>query len=380
MIYGQNVELQTDQAWPDNQGTGRTRVTTLSPALVNVSAPEISVTGAAIVSGSFGDAGAQNFQILVDWHDGTTDTFFFTNPGSFTFVHKYVSFPNTVDQSAPIPITVTVLNDPNIHLIGGQQSPIVTVFDKSNIIPGQKDLQALGNGFFGTDPPPALTALIAQMDALIAFLNPGGFVFPNHTEFTGPQTSTYLTFAQVPGNGLGLISIDSNIYIITLQHSPPTTAAILPVETLGQSNQSQSEQTLAQQADATNAEERVVVIEALNADGSPLLDAHGEPVKVAMSDTVLDRLDELFKDLPDGRYRISVIEPGETKPRILLDVNLRGHKPADDAEENEGKPPASDENASSPGSGTPQAALPERALPEDTLRPVAADGCSTVPC
>ena len=35
----------------------------------------------------------------------------------------------------------------------------MTVFDRSNVIPGEKALQALGNGFFGIDPPAALEAL-----------------------------------------------------------------------------------------------------------------------------------------------------------------------------------------------------------------------------
>ena len=362
VIYGQNVSLQTDQGW--TPGTGR--VTSLSPALHDLFAPQINVNGQAFVSGSFGDPGAQNFQILVDWHDGTTDTHYFTNPGDFTFYHNYTSFPNTVDQSAPIPITVTVLNDPNIKLIGQHQTPLVTVFDKSSLIPGEKDLQALGNGFQQNNSAPVLADLIAQMDALIAILNPGGFVFPNHTEFTGPQTSTFLTFASVPGNGLGLISIDSNIYITTFHNSPPTTAAIVPTGASAPSTQSQIEETASQQAEATNAEERVVVIEVLNADGSALRDANGNPVQVEMPDTVLDNLDALFKNLPDGRYRISVIEPGESKSRILLDVNLRGHKPADDAEESEGKPPASDAGASTAAPENPQAGLPNRDLLEDS--------------
>jgi hypothetical protein len=165
---------------------------------------------------------------------------------------------------------------------------------------------------------------------------------------------------------LGLISIDSNIYITTFHNSPPTTAAIVPIGATPPSTQSQLEEAGTQQAEAANAEERVVVIEALTADGKPLLDANGDPISVGMSDSVLDNLDELFKNLPDGRYRISVIEPGETRARTLLEVNLRGHKQSDDAEEGEGKPPASDEGSAADSSGAPQAALPDRALREDS--------------
>ena len=122
VIYGQNVTLQTDQGWLPQTAT----VTTLWPTLTEVVAPQVLVSGVASVSGTFGDPGAHDFKFTIDWHDGTIDTYLVENPGHFDFSHKYVTFPNTLDQSAPIPITVTVSNDQNIQLVGLQQAPIVT--------------------------------------------------------------------------------------------------------------------------------------------------------------------------------------------------------------------------------------------------------------
>jgi hypothetical protein len=86
-----------------------------------------------------------------------------------------------------------------------------------------------------------------------------------------------------------------------------------------------------------------------------MLDADGKPLQVNVPDTVLDNLSELFKNFPDGRYKISVIEPGEPRPRLLLDVNLRGGKPADDAEDGD-KPPTEDD-AGAAQLGEPQSPL-----------------------
>ncbi|HEY3967434.1 MAG TPA: hypothetical protein VGM05_22930, partial [Planctomycetaceae bacterium] len=232
----------------------------------------------------------------------------------------------------------TIINDKNIELIGLQQTPIVTVFDKSNLIPGEKDVLALGNGFQGTDPPPALASLIALQNQLIAALNLG-FEFENSTEFTGPQTSNYLTFASVPGNGLGIISIDSNIYIAQFQHSPPPVASNTPSGPLPQGNQSQAEETITIVADTGAVQERQIVIERLDEEGNVLSE-------VKLPEAVLDNLDGLFETLKNGRFRISVIEPGESKPRILLDnLNLRGGKPAADVEEGEKPPTINDAGA-----------------------------------
>jgi hypothetical protein len=331
VVYGANFSLQTDQGWLKEISS----ITTLSPNIFNVFAPEIKVNGDATITGNFGDPGAHDFKLLVDWHDGTIDTYYAANPGAFQFFHHYTHFPNTIIESAPIPISVTVTSDPNIQLIGKQQVPITTIIDKGALIPGEKDLQTLGNGFFGSDAFPnlAFDALVALQNSLIAILN-FNFVFPNSTEFTGPQTSNFLTFASVPGNGLGLISIDSNIQISAVHQSIAPNASNTPTGPPPQGGESLAEAGTVQTEDINSTEERQVIIEWLDENGQAL-------TRVQVNESILDNLEELFETLKNGRFRISVIEPGETTQRTLLEFNLRGGTIAPDAEEGE-KPPTID--------------------------------------
>jgi hypothetical protein len=214
------------------------------------------------------------------------------------------------------------------------------------------DLQTLGNGFAGSHASPnaVLNGLVALQDHLISILN-FGFVFPNNTEFTGPQTSNFLTFASVPGNGLGLISIDSNIQILVIHQSVNPSASNSITSAPVDSTQSQAEVGVARTEDTSTVEERQVVVELLD-DNDQVLST------VTMKESILDNLDELFETLKNGRYRISVIEPGETEQRTLLEVNLRGGKPAPEMEEGE-KPPTiegADVDVGKDGAALPAAA------------------------
>src|SRR4029077_1969065 len=85
VVFGPNFSIRTDLGWQAEPGI----VTTLSPSLINVFSPQVTVAGLAIVSGSFGEPGAQDYQITIDWRDGPIEKFYFTNPGDFTFTHHY---------------------------------------------------------------------------------------------------------------------------------------------------------------------------------------------------------------------------------------------------------------------------------------------------
>jgi hypothetical protein len=58
----------------------------------------------------------------------------------------------------------------------------------------------------------------------------------------------------------------------------------------------------------------------------------------------------LFRKLPDGHYKIMLKEPGERAPRLLLDINLRGGRPEDSAE-NVPETPAGANEGGAPESG-----------------------------
>lgn len=64
-----------------------------------VKVPQLTAWGVATLTGFFGDPGAHNFTITVDWSDGTVETFHFDDPGMFTFTHTYTANPNKSDQS-----------------------------------------------------------------------------------------------------------------------------------------------------------------------------------------------------------------------------------------------------------------------------------------
>jgi hypothetical protein len=83
--------------------------------------------------------------------------------------------------------------------------------------------------------------------------------------------------------------------------------------------------------------------EAVDADGNTILE---EP----LPDGSLQDLPKLFRQLPDGRHRILRVEPGASRPRVLLDVYLRDGKPTAGGTDNHGAPRAG---------ATSKAALPE---------------------
>jgi hypothetical protein len=365
VIFGSNFSIQTDLGWQAETGI----VTTLSPSLINVASPQVTVAGLAVVTGSFGDTGAQDYRVTVDWRDGTIENFFFTHPGSFEFTHHYSGNPNPNDPGSPIPIHVTVSNDPNISLVGLKQALIVQTFDESGRIPGEVDVRAQSNGFKGSN-----IALLAIENAVISGLT-ANFQFVSDLQFTGVPATTYQTLASVPGLGLGIIYIDSNINIVSLHNVAPSTSTSLLPSSPPPEPQASVNDTVTYASDSTNVEERQVIIEALDADGNPMLDSDGNPIRVNVSDKVLDNLSELFQNFPDGRYKISVIEPGEPRPRLLLDINLRGGKPADDTEDGD-KPPTEDDSAAEGGSQaslgtsaveTDQTADEQHQLPTDPL-------------
>lgn len=113
-------------------------VTDVPPLLINVQTPQVQADGSAEVSGTFGRPGESNFIITVDWGDGTVETFFFDQPGNFVFTHQYSGNPDPDNPAAPIPITVTIEQDPQIRFfearVDEQNTTTVTSFAS---VPGE---------------------------------------------------------------------------------------------------------------------------------------------------------------------------------------------------------------------------------------------------
>jgi hypothetical protein len=285
--------------------------------------------GNATISGTFGDPGGHGYNITVNWSDGTVQTFYFADPGTFHFAHSYSHNPDPTNPAAPIPITVTVQADPNISLAGLHQPLIVTHIDQNSRIVGEVDTTMTSNGS------------------------------------VSPAFSSWQTEAALPGLGLGgVIFVDSNIYIIVFQHSvAQSTTSSLSIQTSPMQQSLTYNPGLTVQDDTT-IESRQIINEVLDADGNVL-------GTFQLSEEILDDLPKLFRQLPDGHYRIYVKEPGEQGQRLLLDINIRGGKPADDTEAGDKPPTAEDEAPADPDA--PQAALPPGAAEDAPLLGVLGD-------
>jgi len=86
-------------------------VANTAPQLDPVAASPVSRDARTTLTGNFQDRGADSFTVIVDWGDAVS---IFNNvpAGAFRFDHVFVNGnPNLANPSAPIPITVTVIDD-----------------------------------------------------------------------------------------------------------------------------------------------------------------------------------------------------------------------------------------------------------------------------
>jgi hypothetical protein len=273
--------------------TGVGAITELSPGLANVFAPQITAQGLAVLTGTFSEPSpANNFTVVVDWHDGTTSTQVFLNvsSSSFLFTHLFTRNPDTANQAQPIPITVTVLDDPHSSFTGLQQPPIVIPLNPT-------DTKTIVNG-----------------------------------------ATSVTTNVLDPGEGLNFFINIAQIAIVIPQLSltPPNLLVFTPVAVVPQIAQTEAVEETQHVFEETAVEERQVILKVLDPIGK-VTDT------VVMDESVLDDLPGLFKKLPDGHYQIFLKEPGEEGERLLLDVMLRGGKPSDESEGGQDKPPTAEE-------------------------------------
>src|SRR5262249_23039075 len=177
------------------------------------------------------------------------------NPGSFTFTHTYHLNPDSENAAQPIPITVTVFDDPNSTFTGLAQHPVTVQISPTNV-------QTTANGS---------TAVTTQAT------NPGtGFFF--------------------------FISFAAAIDIAQLQYTPPPTLALSPSLVVPIFVQSETIRELPVSFETTTVEERSVIMRVLDPAGKVL-------EEVRLAEEVLDDLPRLFRQLPDGHYQFLLQEP-----------------------------------------------------------------------
>eukprot|EP00456_Euglypha_rotunda_P017462 TRINITY_DN15_c0_g1_i14.p1 TRINITY_DN15_c0_g1~~TRINITY_DN15_c0_g1_i14.p1 ORF type:complete len:691 (-),score=151.21 TRINITY_DN15_c0_g1_i14:987-3059(-) len=312
-------------------GTGS--VTNTLPLVYNVQAPQLGADGIVTISGDFGRPGEHNFTVTIYWGDGTSTTQVFANAGHFTFSHTYTGNPNKDDQSAPILINVQVAHDPHVVL----NAPNVNTVTES--VP---DIAV-------SNPPPVPTPNI-NADLSNAIYTPSD---PNYDALHGANTkivsatgnstnpgivvyqdiSILATAVPVPGEGLATFPFDVTPPVAYL-HFPEQTAAIdviglVPLQ-LSQQDTLRLDLVSADEGIAAN---RQVILEIIRADGSV--------ERIRLDENVLDDLLKTVSDLPDGRYRFLLLEPGESRLRTLLDLfEVRQGKIVDENDTGD-RPPSS---------------------------------------
>ena len=265
------------------------------PLLMDVETPQVLSSGIAKILGEFGRVNDNTFVFQILWDpEGPVEDILVSGdpifsdefqqivgvtpgigPGSFLFDHFYSANPNEISPSSPIPITITLFDDPNI------------LFTEAGVELGRVSATSL---------------------------------------------------APVPGEGLaGGIPFDLSIEAPEL--IPPRVVV-----------------TESYQAEAANAEvidsssvlesvvdfesvqnERLLIIQKVDADGNVIVDRFGRPVQETLSgeeaQAVLNNLPELFDRLRDGRWKIFIQEGVEGPKQLVDEFDLRNGRPAGDVDE-----------------------------------------------
>jgi hypothetical protein len=308
-------------------GTGA--VTTRFPALAVVATTVSNVLGADVTLNiTYGNVGASNYRVTVNWTDGTVETKSYAAPGSDIFFHRYVANP-----SALVSISVAVESDPNVQLRGSDLGPrpaAVTAPTSTIQTTTPFDTPTLGNVVQTPIQLPGIIFIVNQsndssdsQDANFAFIDTS----------IGAEQTTLITTAVV------------------------VTADVAQQVDLGQTSQNFVLAT----SETSLIDERQVLLQVLDPrDPGRVVE------EVVLREDVLDDLPGFFRRLPDGHYRIQLREPGEKRLRLIIDVEIRQGKPSSGTDEGQDKPPTGETRLQKVA--VPVAATPST-TPADEVRP-----------
>ncbi|MEI8379986.1 MAG: hypothetical protein WCJ09_07655, partial [Planctomycetota bacterium] len=311
--------------------TGTGSITNTLPLIYNIQSPQISATGEVVLSGDFGRPGEHNFVITVYWGDGTSTTQVFADPGHFSFTHTYHGNPNPEDQSAPILINVQVAHDSHVVLKAlNVNTPTESVPDigvsSPPPVPSPNINSDLSSAIYNSHDPNYAALHPKVLTATGNVDNPGTVVFQD--------ISVRATAVPVPGEGLASFPYDVTPPVVYLHF--PEQINVIDVVGIAAPPPSQSDTA---RLDITSGEDgiaskRIVYLEILRADGSV-------DKQYPLDEKVLDDLMKLISDLPDGKYRFQLQEPGESRQRLLLDIfDVRQGKIVDESDDGD-RPPSS---------------------------------------
>jgi len=276
-------------------------VTNTEPVLFDVTTPQISALGIGTIVMTVQRPLEVGTVIIIDWGDGTVETFVVTEEGqtTLTFTHQYLGPPNPANPAADIPLNVTVINPS--FTTGTMPSPTAGT-NQVTTLPYVPNIRFYANGDSpATDPVGDL----------------------NESSFDG--------VFKTPGDGLATFAFDLTPPVELLEFPQPTAQDASLLNVSQPPEQVLTIEELGGQVDQKLVDERVVILEVISPNGE-LRET------VLLPEDVLDNLDGVISNLPDGRYRFLLREPGETQTRLLQDVEVHEGKIADDLESLQNRP------------------------------------------
>lgn len=278
-----------------------------TPSLSNVVTPQVTATGIAVIEGDFGRELENTFVYEISWQAGVSNTFSsgqvvtYVTPGmpnvnapgdaagSFIYDHMYFGNPDPLNPASPIPITITLFDDPNISF-----------FEKGD------------------------------------FENEIG------------QVST-TSEAEVPGEGLaGAAVFDVSIEVPPLEAPRTVFTDSLETESNEISNDEQEEVLEGAIESEASRDELILIIQKISPDGKVERDQFGRPIQRTLygGDAIelLTDLPELHDRLDSGHWKIFTKEGDDGQMMLVEDVILREGKPVVGDEGTQDRPPTSENN------------------------------------
>ncbi len=272
--YTITVTLMDDDGGFDQESFEIT-VLNVAPTLLPISATDVNSEGITVLTLSFTDPGADEFEVLVAWgenqdvaledrwvveatHEGPT-------LATYVLTHRYDGPPNPDEIAADIPISVVIRDD--------------DFASATTLVIGESNVETVLVGQPGTDD--AKFAIDTTPDIPV-------IDFPRREE----------VFVSIENSANNLAQTDTT-----------------QIESGG--------------GDVSATTERYFRLNVVMPDGRML-------EGIRLPDDALDDLPALFARLPDNHYRIYLVRGGNQSVRLVLDVVVRDHRPVDPGDASDG--------------------------------------------
>ncbi|HEX6960959.1 MAG TPA: PKD domain-containing protein [Lacipirellula sp.] len=290
-----------------------------NPVLQPIVATAVNTNGETTLTLTFDDLGdldVEKFDILIDWGDNLPiadplerfeieASYDDATPQSFVFTHTYTGPPDPLHPAADIVISVKIRDDDFGTATSRPDADPLTIDGQSNIETVTITNPGLGAEPFRIDTTPQVELL----------------TFPERVtpqaELEGDQIRAAVATANDQGGSAG---------------------------------------------DSRAVGERFLELRVINPDGS-------ESEGYRLRTEVLSNLQSLFRNLPDNRYAIYLVQSETNVRRLVIDVFVRNGKvidPGDDSEGARDRPPT-DESTAAPEEPAGAQAPPQELPADDTM-------------